>query len=60
MEKWIKFGIINPQIIALQFKIENLKKNKTLTLLDEFLIMVWQRSIRILEKQNPSESQRGF
>lgn len=39
------------QITALHSQIKNLKKNKTLSLLDDFLIEVWERNIRILTKQ---------
>ena len=42
--------MINPQITAIQSQIDSLKKNKTLSSLDEFLIMVWERNISILGK----------
>ena len=47
--------MINDQIAELHSQIENLKKNKTVSLLDEFLIKVWERHIRILTKQEQNE-----
>ena len=38
------------QITALQERINALKGSNTVTLLDEFLIKVWERSIELLNK----------